>query len=142
MMDKLFVIRKDTLNGALEKEYRQYLTGHLQRSQEHLQHIDDDIEIGVSHYKAFTADKPHMHPSCTEHSLVLQGSLRVRLLDGSKEEYEFHEGDFFLLRPGIPYASKNAPDTRILFIKSPGINDKVLVEIDEETKIWLSAWDV
>lgn len=140
-MDKICIIRADALDGALEKEYRQYLTGHLQRPQEHLRHIDDDIEIGVSHYQGFTADKPHMHPSCTEHGLVLQGCLRVRLLDGSGEEYEFRRGDFFLLRPGIPYATKNAPDTRVLFIKSPGINDKVTVEADEETRAWLSAWD-
>lgn len=141
-MDKLCVIRNAELNSALEKEYRQYLAGHLQHPQEHLQHIDDDIEIGVSYYKTFTADKPHIHPSCTEHSLVLQGCLRMRLLDGSREEYEFREGDFFILRPGVPYAAKNASDTRILFIKSPGVNDKVVVEMDEETKAWLSEWDV
>lgn len=141
-MGRLCIIRRGALDSALNHEYRQYLTGHLERPQEYLQHIDDDIEIGISHYKVFTADKPHIHPNCTEHSLVLQGNIRVRLLDGSQEEYEFQEGDFFLLRPGIPYATKNAPDTRILFIKSPGINDKVLVEIDDETEEWLSAWDV
>lgn len=142
MMDKIGIIRKAALEEALALEYRQYLTGHLQRPQKHLEHIDDDIEIGISHYREFTADKPHMHPVCTEHGVVLQGSLRMRLLDGSGEEYQFDEGDFFLLRPGIPYATKNAAGTRVLFIKSPGQNDKTDVEPDEETSRWLTAWEI
>lgn len=134
-------ITNDSLNEALNKEYRQYLAGRLSREQKHLKHIDDDIEIGVSLYKEFTADKPHMHPVATEHGYVLQGSVKVKLLDGSGREYQFNEGDFFVLRTGIGYATKNAKNTKVLFIKSPGINDKTLVKIDTETKKWLSSWD-
>ena len=103
--------------------------------------VDDDIEIGISHYRVFTADKPHMHPVATEHSYVLQGSMKMRVLDGSGEELRFDAGDFFVLRPGVGYATKNAADTKILFIKAPGINDKTEVEIDEETARWLSSWE-
>ena len=140
-MSKIEYIREEELSSALEKEYRQYLAGHLSREQKFLQHVDDDIEVGISHYREFTADKPHMHPVATEHSYVLQGSIKMRLLDGSGEEYRFDQGDFFVLRPGVGYATKNAADTKILFIKSPGVNDKTEVDVDEETRQWLSSWE-
>lgn len=135
------IIRKAELDQALEQEYRQYLAGHLARPQPFLQHIEDDIEVGMSLYHAFAADQPHVHPVCTEHGYVLSGAVRVRLLDRG-EEAEFQAGDFFVIRPGTPYASKNRAGTRVLFIKSPGQNDKTPVDPDEETAVWLSAWDV
>ena len=134
-------ISRQQLEQALEKEYRQYLTGHLQRPHPHLQHIEDDIEVGISHYKEFTADKPHVHPVATEHGYVLEGSLRLLLLDGSDREAQFNAGDFFVLQPGVGYATKNAAGTKILFIKSPGINDKQELPLTEKVTTWLSAWD-
>lgn len=134
------IIKGSEIDNALSKEYRQYLTGHLCKSQPFLKHIDDDIEIGISYYQKFTADKPHVHPVCTEHAYVLEGAIKILLLDGSNKEYEFNSGDFFMLRPGIPYATKNADRTRVLFIKSPGINDKILVDVDEKAKKWLETW--
>lgn len=141
MTEHFEIIRGAALEQALAKQYRQYLTGHLQRPQEHLTHIDDDIEIGISHYQDFTADTPHMHPVATEHSYILQGSIKVLILEGEPKEYLFNTGDFFVLRPGIPYATKNAPDTKILFIKSPGTNDKTPIPLTEELARWLSTWD-
>lgn len=141
-MNSIELIRSEEIAHALSHEYRQYLTGHLQREQPHLQHIDDDIEIGISFYREFTADKPHMHPIATEHSYILQGCLRLRLLDGSNMEYEFHKGDLFVLRPSVGYATKCAPDTKILFIKSPAGNDKTLIEPDRKTEEWLKSWDI
>ncbi len=141
MMHKIEYIRNAELTAALAQEYRQYLAGHLSREQPFLKHVDDDIEIGISHYRVFTADKPHMHPVATEHGYVLEGHLRMRLLDGSKEEFQFDAGDFFVLRPGVGYATKNAENTKILFIKSPAGNDKTEVPVDEETMHWLSSWD-
>ena len=141
MKEALEWIRGEALENALAQEYRQYLTGHLQRPQPHLQHIEDDIEVGISHYRTFTADKPHVHPVATEHGYILQGCLRLRLLDGSEQEQEFHAGDFFVLQPGIGYATKSAPGTKILFIKAPGINDKTDVPVTEELTRWLSSWD-
>lgn len=135
------IIRKEELEKAFSHEYRQYLTGHLERPQRFLQHIDDDIEIGISYYDRFTADVPHMHPIATEHSYIMQGKMRIKLLDGSNAEFELKEGDFFVLRPGIPYATKNAAETKVFFIKSPGLNDKTIVKIDEKTEKWLSAWE-
>ena len=135
------VIKREQIEEALSKEYRQYLTGHLRRPQPFLEHVEDDIEIGMSYYREFAADTPHVHPVCTEHAYVLQGSVKVRLLDGSNEEYELRAGDLFVFYPGTPYATKNAEGTKVLFIKSPGMNDKTLVEIDDETKRWLSDWE-
>ena len=140
-MAELEIIRGAALEYALGKEYRQYLTGHLQRPQKHLQHIEDDIEIGISHYREFTADTPHMHPVATEHSYVLQGSIKVLLLEGEPKEYRLNAGDFFVLQPGVGYATKNAPDTKVLFIKSPGINDKTVVPVTDTVKTWLSTWE-
>lgn len=140
-MTSLEIIRGAALDYALGKEYRQYLTGHLQRPQAHLKHVDDDIEIGISHYREFTADTPHMHPVATEHSYVLQGSVKMLLFGEEPREYQLNAGDFFVLRPGNGYATKNAPDTKVLFIKSPGINDKTLVPVTEDVKKWLSTWE-
>ncbi len=134
-------IHSETLEAALARKYRQYLTGHLGDPQPDLAHIDDDIEIGISDYREFTADKPHKHPVCTEHGFVLEGAVKVLVLDGSRIEYCYCKGDFFVVRPNTPCATKNAAGTRVLFIKSPGMNDKQLVEVDEETKAWLSRWE-
>ena len=141
MQTPLKCIFSQDIQNALNQEYRQYLTGHLTREQKFLKHVDDDIEIGISYYQEFTADIPHKHPLATEHGYILQGCLRMKLLDGSEQTAEFKSGDFFVLHPDVGYATKNAPDTKILFIKSPGINDKTEVPIDEETRHWLSAWD-
>ncbi len=136
------LIRKTELDEALSRHYRQYLTGHLERPQLYLKHIDDDIEIGVSLYRTFTADEPHVHPVATEHGLVLSGSVRCRIFhDGFTEELQFDEGDFFVLRPGEAHASKNAAGTKVLFIKSPGINDKTVIPVDPDTERWLESWD-
>ena len=133
-------IRGSELEEALSLGYRQYLTGHLSIPQPHLKHIDADIEVGTSVYREFTADKPHVHPVCTEYNCVLSGA--VRLLDISAgEEHEFCAGDFWVLRPGTPYATKNAAGTRVLFIKAPSENDKMLVEVDEGLRRWLSCWE-
>ena len=134
-------LKKERLDKALSRNYRQYLTGHLSRPQPHLEHIEDDIEVGISYYREFTADVPHVHPTATEHAYVLSGSIRCRILDGSGIEVQFDEGDFFLLRPGEAHATKNAPGTKVMFIKAPGINDKTPVEVDEDTRRWLLSWD-
>lgn len=136
------VIRGVAIDKALEKEYRQYLTGKLTREQKYLPHIDDEIEVGISYYREFTADKPHKHPIATEHGYVLQGTMRMKLLDGSENEYEFGAGDFFVVPKGVPCATKNSAETKVLFIKSPGINDKTLVESSEDLSRWLSCWDI
>ena len=135
-----FVLRARQVEAALDKNYRQYLTGRLERPQKELDCLEDDIEVGMSRYDCFTADVPHRHPMATEHVYVLEGEVRVRLLE-SGQEYRLERGDFFLLRPGVAYASKNAAGTRVLFVKAPGGNDKQPVEPDPDTAAWLERWD-
>ena len=138
---KAFVLRAGQVEAALDKHYRQYLTGRLERPQIELDCLEDDIEVGMSRYDRFTADLPHRHPVATEHVYVLEGEVRFRLMDGTGREYRLGPGDFFLLRPGVAYASKNAAGTRVLFIKAPGGNDKQPVEPDPDTAAWLERWD-
>ena len=135
------IIRKKQIDEALDKEYRQYLCGHLTRPQPFLENLESDIEVGISYYKEFTADIPHVHPVCEEHTYVLSGSIRMLILDGEKVELQFNEGDFFILPPNTPYASKSIAGTKVMFIKAPGTNDKTLIEVDEETMQWLKSWD-
>lgn len=135
------LIRREQLEAALSQGYRQYLTGHLTHPQE-LEHIPNDIEIGISNYDKFTADVPHVHPVATEQAFVLRGYVRIRCFEkGGVEETEAKTGDFFLIRPGVRHATKNAAKTCVLFIKSPGINDKTPFEADPDTLTWLSSWD-
>ena len=136
------IIKGTDIENALSVEYRQYLSGHLSKPQALLNYIDADIEIGMSKYDDFTADVPHVHPVCTEYGYVLEGQLKVRILDGSGKEYVLSSGDFFVVRPGIPHASKNAPNTKVFFVKSPGVNDKTVCSVDAETEKWLSKWEI
>ena len=141
-MSDMNVIRGKDLDAALEKKYRLYLAGRLMMPQSEIDCIDDDIEVGISSYDEFTADKPHVHPIATEHCYVLEGSVRVMLLDDSREELELGKGDFFVLKPNSAYATKNKAGTKVLFIKAPGGNDKTSVEVDAALEKWLSQWDI
>lgn len=48
----------------------------------------------------------------------------------------YHQGDFFVIYPNTTYAQKSESNTTILFIKIPSVNDKVVVEIDDNLKDW------
>ena len=138
--ENAFVRTAAQIEAALDQNYRQYLTGRLERPQRWLDCVEDEIEVGLSRYDRFTADRPHRHPVATEHVYVLEGEVRLLLLE-DRREFRLRPGDFFVLRPGAAYASKNAPRTRVLFIKAPGGNDKDPVEPDPETAAWLDRWD-
>jgi len=138
-MDNVNIIKKNKLFNALKKKYRLYLTGKLQKPQKELNCIEDNIEIGLSYYKKFTADTPHMHPVATEHAIVLKGQVKLLIVD-TKQEYLLKKGDFFMLKPNVKYASKNKKGTKVFFIKSPGGNDKTVIDIDNFTKNWLNSW--
>lgn len=134
-------IRGEEIKEALQLEYRQYLVGKLMREQKHLKHIKSDIEIGISFYSEFTANVPHKHPIATEYVFVLKGKVKVLMLDGTDIEQKFQEGDFFVIKRDCAYASKNAPNTEVLFIKAPGGNDKTYICIDQKTRDWLDNND-
>jgi mannose-6-phosphate isomerase-like protein (cupin superfamily) len=129
-------ISSEKINDALSKSERQYLIGNLKVPQI-LEHIhDDDVEVGISHYKKFTMDKPHIHSIVTEYQIILHGKSHLKNLL-TNEIIELNEGDFYVVRKNTPYAQKSAENTKILFFKNPSINDKTIVEIDEVTQKWL-----
>jgi mannose-6-phosphate isomerase-like protein (cupin superfamily) len=135
-MEKIKRISAGTISTALEKTFRQYLVGNLKQPQE-IEHIHDDhVEVGISFYEKFTSDKPHFHTTVSEYQYVLQGSTCVKNLITS-EILRLGEGDFYIIRPDTPYAQKSMPNTKILFFKYPGMNDKKLVDIDRDTEEWL-----
>jgi mannose-6-phosphate isomerase-like protein (cupin superfamily) len=126
-----------TITEALEQSSRQYLVGNLEKPQL-MEHIhDEDVEVGVSFYKTFTADTPHIHTTLSEYQYVLHGSSQIKNLL-TNEIIKLEAGDFYIVRAKTPYAQKHMPDTKILFFKNPGVNDKVLVDIDKETELWLN----
>lgn len=127
------------IKNALETTYRVYLCGDLKKPQE-LQWIHDDKnEIGISKYTCFTADQPHYHTWATEYNFIVSGATKIFLID-DKQEYLFKEGSIFVIPPMTKYASKHLDKTKILFFKSPGGNDKKIVDIDDFLKKWLSSW--
>ncbi|KAB2332611.1 cupin [Bacillus mesophilum] len=131
-------ISKETLDNVLQYNERQYLVGNLKIPQM-LQHIhDNNIEVGISHYKKFTADKPHIHIEVTEYQMILQGYSEIKDML-TEEIIELHEGDFYIVNKETPYAQKSKEDTKILFFKYPSINDKQIIEIDQSTQSWLNT---
>lgn len=95
--------------------------------------------MGISHYRKFTADVPHLHTQALEYNYLISGSSKILILD-TGEEFVFEEGSIFVIPPMTKYASKHLADTKILFFKSPGGNDKQLIEVDDKVSKWLSAW--
>jgi len=131
----------EVLKEALGKKYRVYLCGDLQGKQDELECIvDKQLEIGTSYYSEFTADMPHFHTKATEYNYVIKGKVKILLID-EKRELEFGEESLFVFPPNTKYAGKNQADTRIYFVKSPGGNDKKIIDVNESLKEWLSSWD-
>jgi len=129
------------ITKALSETYRVYLSGNLSIPQPELEWLHDDhIEIGISNYIEFTADKPHLHKTATEYNFVLKGESKVYIIDENKE-YTFKQGSLFVVSPNTRYASKHQADTQVLFFKVPGVNDKQLVEMTPFLKTWLEAWN-
>lgn len=127
------------IQEALETAYRVYLCGDL-RLPQNLQWIyDEKNELGMSYYKAFTADEPHYHTTATEYNYVIKGASKVLLIDEG-QEYLLEAGSLFVLPPMTKYASKHLEDTKIFFFKSPGGNDKQTISIDNTLENWLSSW--
>ena len=133
-------ISHENIRSALSLQKRIYLTGHLKRPQDALQHIDDDVEIGISFYQVFTSDKLHYHVRITEHWYVLEGIVKLLIVDNNKfKEMQFFTGDFVVIPPGTIHVTKNAPGTKVLFVKAPSENDIVEVPVPEEVSEWMNS---
>ena len=135
--DKVFLLRREDIQTATDKNSRQYYCGNLRRPQL-LDYIQtESLEIGTSFYKVFTADEPHLHQLTSDMVYVLQGEYYVWLLDNETPPIALKEGDFISIPKNCPYASKAKAGTKTLFIKQLKENDKVLVEPSAEVKQWM-----
>lgn len=131
---------KSTIMEALADTTRQYLVGNLQIPQALEFFKDDQIEIGIINYKGDEWAAPHYHTKITEYQYIISGESRYIDLT-TKQEYKFLAGDFFVIHKHTAYIEKGIAGTRILFIKVPGINDKVLIESCPEIDNWKDNWD-
>lgn len=130
----------DDLYHELDSTYRVYLCGDLEKPQNLDWIFDKKNEVGISYYRSFTADAPHFHKQAKEYNFVVSGCSKILLID-EKREFIFEEGSIFVIPAGTRYASKHQPNTKILFFKSPGGNDKTLVDADDSLRLWLGSWN-
>jgi quercetin dioxygenase-like cupin family protein len=137
-MAQILRIGATDIEQALSGVTRQYLVGKLSRPQA-LRHIPHDVvEIGVTRYgPQGGTEAPHTHRQAFEYQYVLEGNT-VYLDVTARKEHVFHKGDFYAIEPGVVYAQKSAPHTKILFIKVPPGNDKVPVEATPDIEAWLN----
>ncbi len=113
------------IEKALNESNRQYFVGSLQLPQI-LEHIDSkDIEIGITDYKNATYENPHWHMTQKEYQYVLSGETTYTNSITNKK-YTYKKGDFYAIYPEICYEQLSISGTRILFIKYPAINDKIV----------------
>lgn len=127
------------VDRALGTAGRVYLVGHLGLPQPLLEHIgclDSPVEVGVTRYDRPTADRPHMHRWNVDIVFVIRGSYAMRNL-GTGEARVLTEGGLYAVEPNTPHACVAAPGTEVLFVKVPGGNDKVEVELDPESERWV-----
>ena len=79
------IICGNDLDKALESAYRVYLCGDLKKPQDLKWIHDENVEMGISYYKEFTADQPHYHLHATEYNFILEGKSKFLLVDEKKE---------------------------------------------------------
>lgn len=133
------LIHGEILNKSLNESYRVYLCGDLKQPQEMEWIHDTKNEVGMSFYKHFTADRPHFHTTATEYNYIISGNSKILLLK-EEEEILLEAGSIFVIPPMTHYASKHQAGTKILFFKSPGGNDKQLIDVTESLQVWLQSW--
>ena len=128
------------IRNALAKQLRIYLCGDLSEKEE-LDYIKTDgLEIGVSQYKEYTLEKAHFHRWNNEYNFVLDGGVKVYVFDEQKE-YEFKKDDMYMVEPNMRYITKALPGTKIIFVKSPGGNDKEVIPASDQIMEWGKNWE-
>lgn len=132
------IIRSDVIDRALTSSTRQHLAGDLSRPQELPFVRDPRVEMGISSYARYTAESPHSHTVVIELQLVLSGWTQYLDTD-TGAVHEFRAGDFYAIHAGTSYAQRSKPGTRIVFVKAPSINDKVLTEYGTAIAEWMAA---
>ena len=134
-----------TVNGqqvreALSKQIRIYLCGNLSDREDFEFAKTDGLEIGISHYDVYTAEKAHLHQWNHEYNIVRSGAVKVYVFEEHRE-YEFHQDDMYVIEPNMRYITKALPDTEVIFVKSPGGNDKELLPVTDSIVKWGETWN-
>ena len=134
-----------TVNGqqvrdTLSKQIRVYLCGDLAEPEAFESVKTDGLEIGVSHYDVNTAEKAHFHKWNHEYNVIRKGAVKVYVFNEHKE-YEFHQDDMYVIEPGMEYVTKAIAGTEVLFVKSPGGNDKELLPNTDAILSWGKDWN-
>lgn len=130
----------EEIERSLEHSTRQYLAGDLKLPQQLAFLRDETIEAGISSYPYYKWEQPHYHTLTSEYCYILSGETKyIDLSDGAA--YHLRAGDFYILRRDTPYIQKCKPGCRLFFVKAPGINDKVSVDMDERMRAWCADWD-
>ena len=136
-----FVEGKD-VDRALGEAGRVYLTGHLGRPQiqfDHIGDLPDPTEVGITRYSELTVDQPHLHEVSTDFTYVVRGVFAVRIIP-TGEVRVLGEGGLCVIEPGLAHVCIAHPQTQVLFIKVPGGNDKVTVELDGDSRAWVDEY--
>ena len=135
-MGSIKTIKNEEVKKALEGITRQYFVGDLKKPQRMPFFTSELLEIGITSYDSFDSEPAHVHDIATEYQYMISG--RTQYLDvETGEVHEFITGDFYMIEPNTTYAQKSKPGTKILFIKVPSINDKHIVNVEEDVKKWL-----
>jgi len=135
-MGKIIKLSNGQIAQSLVGTTRQYFVGNLAKPQKLAFIKDERLEIGISSYPDYQSEPTHVHSVATEYQYMISGWTEYMDVD-TGEVYEFKQGDFYAILPGTAYAQRVKAGTKILFIKTPSINDKELVKIDEEKQQWL-----
>lgn len=134
-MGTFIKLTKKDIEESLNGVRRQYLTGNLTKPQTLPYVSDKRVEIGITNYNTYTTEDVHFHTVATEYQYMISGWTKYKDIN-TGEEYEFKAGDFYCIKNNTTYAQKSKKGTRILFIKVPSINDKIIVEINEDVRKW------
>lgn len=133
------IIKNVDIENALIDTKRVYLCGNLQ-APNNVNHVQTAAyEIGISDYKIYTCDTPHIHTYNMEYNYVLEGEMKILLID-KKQEFHLKKGDMFVIHPNEPYAGKSKAGTRTLFSKVPGGNDKEIIPVTVIYENWSKEW--
>ena len=136
-MGKIIKIENKKIQKSLENATRQYFVGDLSKPQEIEFVRDERLEIGISSYPRHISEPTHVHSIATEYQYMISGWTEYMDVE-TGEVYEFKKGDFYAILPKTAYAQRVKAGTNILFIKTPSINDKQLIDISEDQEKWLS----
>lgn len=133
-------IRSSDIETGLGQNRRIYLCGDLKKENGIKHFRTDGYEIGISDYPVYTFEKAHIHSFNIEYNYVLEGSVKIFMLD-EKKEYQFNKGDMFIILVDEPYVGKMIAGTRTIFSKDPGGDDKVLVPMDDALLRWGKSFE-